>query len=451
MSEIRIKRGHDVPMTGAPERTIVDAPPPQVVAVRPTEFRAIKPKLLVKEGEQVAAGQPLFIDRERPEIKFPSPGGGEVIEIRHGPRRVCEEIFIRLAADEPFVDGQAWSPDEARQLTREQIVEALIDSGLWTLFRSRPYHAIPDPESRPEGIFIGASDSSPLPFDTALALEGREADFQFGVDILGQLTEGAVHLGLSAGTASCAACAGVKNCEKHIFSGPHPSGQVEVQIHYVLPARKDREVWYLCAQDVAGLGEYFRTGRFPVGRVVAVGGENAPASASRHFRTRRGVAIDALLGGAELPASTRVVSGSILTGIQVSPGCGIGHYDSKFSVIPEVDRPEFVGWMKPGSDKVSRFRTFASGLKPGRLPSSDARLGGGVRAHVATGLYEEVCAVDILPAYLMKSLLVEDVEETESLGLADCAECGLCTYVCPSKIEFGDIIAAGMESVLKEG
>jgi Na+-transporting NADH:ubiquinone oxidoreductase subunit A len=449
MSETKIKRGYDVPMAGAPRREVVDAPRPDVVAIRPNEFRAIKPKILVKEGETVAAGAPLFFDRERPEIKFPSPGGGEVIEVRRGARRVCLEIFIRLAADEPFAEAPAWGAEKARQLTREQIVEALLDSGLWTTLRRRPFHVIPDADARPEAVFIGGSDSSPLPFDHSLAMEGRDEDFQLGIDLLGKLTEGSVHLATTKGAPSCSAFAGARNCEKHEFSGPYPSGQIEAQIQFLMPAKKGREVWYLDAQDAASLGEWFRTGRFPVSRVVAVGGPNA--ADARHFRTRRGVSVATLQGADFAPASTRIVSGNILAGRQVSLACGLGHYDVKFGVIPEGDQPEFIGWMKPGFDKVSRFRTFATSMLPAKPRALDTKLGGGVRAHVATGLYEEVCAVGILPSYLMRSLLVEDMEEAESLGIADCAECGLCTYVCPSKIEFGDIIARGMEAILKEG
>jgi len=448
MSEYKIKRGYDVPMIGAAERVVEDAGRPEIVSIRPGEFRAVKPKIDVQDGDAVQAGQPLFHDRKRPEIKFPSPGGGEVLEVRYGRRRRCEEIFIKLASEESFAERRSYSADEARRLSRPQIVETLLDGGLWASLRQRPYSVIPDPASDPDAVFIAASDSGPLPFDPSLALDGREADFQLGIDLLSRLTEGKVHLCLAKKGAPARAFAEATGCEKHTFSGPYPSGLIEAQIHYVMPYKKGRKVWYVDCQDVAAIGELFRTGRYPVTRVVAVGGEGADAR--KHFLTRRGVSADFLLKGSSHPARNRFVSGGVLTGTSVSCESALGFYDSKFSVFPEGDEPEFIGWMKPGFGKVSRFRAYASALLPPRAPHLTANLGGGVRAHVATGIYEDVCAVDILPAYLMKAVLAGDFEEMDALGIHDCAECGLCTFVCPSKIEFGEIIARGVEEFLQE-
>jgi Na+-transporting NADH:ubiquinone oxidoreductase subunit A len=448
MSEYKIKRGYDVPMIGAAERVVEDAGRPHVVSIRPDEFRAVKPKILVQDGDKVQAGQPLFHDRQRPEVVFPSPGGGEVVEVRYGRRRKCLEVFVKLDGDESWTEHRKWSPEDARKLSRAQVVEALLDGGMWSCLRQRPYSVIPDPESVPEAIFIAASDSGPLPFDPSLALDGREADFQLGVDLLAKLTEGKVHLCLAKKGAPSRAFAEVSGCEKHAFSGPYPSGLIEAQIHYVMPHRKGRRVWYLDCQDVAAVGEMFRTGRYPVDRVVAVGGEGADAR--KHFRTRRGVSAGFLLKGNSHPARNRFVSGGVLTGVSIRNDSGLGFYDSKFCVFPEGAEPEFIGWMKPGFGRVSRFRAFASALAPPRAPHLTANLNGGVRAHVATGIYEDVCAVDILPAYLMKAALAGDFEEMDALGLHDCAECGLCTFVCPSKIEFGGIIARGIGDFLKE-
>jgi Na+-transporting NADH:ubiquinone oxidoreductase subunit A len=445
MADFKVKRGYDVPLVGAPESVLADSPRPTIVSIRPNEFRAVKPKILVTEGETVTIGQPLFLDRARPEIRFPSPGAGEVVEVRYGARRVCEEIFVRLSEDR-WTEHTHRNPDEIRKMNRAQIVEALLDTGLWTSLRKRPFSTIPNADATPEAIFVSASDSSPLAFDSALAVQGREADFQIGIDVLGRLTEGKVHVCLAAG-ADHAPFRAATHCEHHTFSGPYPSGQIEVQIHYVLPYKKGREVWFLDCQDVAAIGETLRTGHYSVSRVVAVGGENA--THPRHFRSRRGVALEHLDPQAS-PARSRVVSGNALSGTRVSTSSGLGHHDCKFSVIPEVEHPEFIGWMLPGFDKVSRYRAYASALAPPKKPHITTGLGGGVRAHVATGIYEDVCAVDILPPYLMKAILVNEVEEAESLGLHDCAECGLCTYVCPSKIEFGEIFRQGIDDYLKE-
>lgn len=446
MSDYRMKRGYDLPMLGAPAGQVVDAARPRQVAVRPNEFRLVKPKLLVKEGEAVACGAPLFLDRERPEIRVVAPGGGVIREIRFGRRRVCEEIFIELSDTEAVVEHTAYSPAEARSLTRTQLVEILLDSGMWASLRRRPFSLIPDPTAMPDGVFVAAWDNDPLPFDHAVALDGRDEDFQLGLDLLGRLTEGKVHVCAGKGAVP-PAVASARNCERHMFSGPYPAGRIEAQIHYVMPHRKGHEVWYLDAQDCADLGELIRTGRYPVARIVAVGGEGA--GTPRHYRTRRGVGASHLDPDAS-PAANRFISGGVFTGIQVSSDSGLGLYDNKFSVIPEGDSPEFVGWMLPGFDKVSRYRAYASTMMPGKTHSLTTNLGGGVRAHVATGIYEDVCGVDILPAYLMKSLLVHDLEEAEKLGIADCAECGLCTHVCPSKIEFGEIISDGIEEFLRE-
>ncbi len=446
MSDYKTKRGYDVPMLGAADRSLADAARPVRVSVRPTEFRMVKPKLMVKEGETVSAGQPLFHDRNHAEVRVVAPAGGEIEEIRFGPKRVCEEIFIKLADQEPVVEHKAYAPAEARQLTRAQVVEILLDSGLWPSLRQRPFSVIPDPESVPDAVFVGASDNDPLPFDYGLALEGREEDFQLGIDLLGKLTEGKVHVGTMKGAVPNAVSQ-ARNCEKHTFTGPYPAGLAATQIHYVLPHKKGRSVWYLDAQDCADIGEVFRAGRYPVARVVAVGGEGAVDA--RHFRTRRGVPACHLDPEAS-PARNRFVSGGPFTGTRVASDGGLGLYDNKFSILPEGDEPMFVGWMLPGEDRQSRYRAFASALLPPRPQHLDTNLGGGVRAHVATGVYEDVCAVDVYPSYLMKSILAHDIEEMESLGIADCAECGLCTHVCPSKIEFGEIIENGIREILRE-
>jgi Na+-transporting NADH:ubiquinone oxidoreductase subunit A len=344
------------------------------------------------------------------------------------------------------VEHKSYAPADARQLTRAQIVEILLDSGLWPSLRQRPFSVIPNPDSSPEAIFVGASDNDPLPFDYGLALEAREEDFQLGIDLLGKLTDGKVHVGTMKGAVP-AAVSQARNCEKHTFSGAYPAGMAATQIHSVLPHRKGRVVWYVDAQDCADIGEVVRAGRYPVARVVAVGGEGAVDA--RHFRTRRGVTPSHLDPKAS-PAHNRFVSGGPFTGTTVSSDGGLGLYDCKFCVLPEGDEPAFVGWMLPGEDRQSRFRAFASALLPPRAQHLTTNLGGGVRAHVATGVYEDVCAVDILPAYLMKSILAHDIEEMESLGISDCVECGLCTHVCPSKIEFSEIIEDGIREILRE-
>jgi Na+-transporting NADH:ubiquinone oxidoreductase subunit A len=446
MADFKIKRGYDVPMVGAPERVVEDAPRPKTVSIRPNEFRMIKPKIEVKEGDSVSIGTPLFHDRARPEIRFPSPGSGTVQEIRLGRRRVCEEIVVELGADDTFVEHDV--PGDPRALERGQIVSLLVESGVWTLLRSRPFSLIPETGAVPDGVFIAASDSSPIAADPSLALDGREDDFQLGIDVLGRLTEGKVHLCTMRGAPSCAAFDRATGCEKHSFQGIYPAGQIEVQIHHVLPHKRGRQVWFAGAEDVAAIGELFRTGRYSPAKVVAVGGEMA--SRKLHFRTRRGVSADVLLGGDVSPARTRFVSGNVLTGERIRSTSGIGHWDTKICLLPEGDEPEFIGWMKPGFGVVSRWRAYAGAVFPASEPHLTTNLGGGVRAHVATGVYEDVCAVDILPAYLMKSILANDLEEMDGLGLHDCAECGLCTFVCPSKIEFGEIISGGIQDFLKE-
>jgi len=446
MADYRIKRGYDVPVTGAAERAVVDAPRPRTVSLRPNEFRGIKPKIEVDEGDAVSIGTPLFHDRARPEIRFPSPGSGKVEEVRYGRRRVCEEIVVSLGEKDEWVEHEV--PADPRSLERGRVVSLLVESGLWTLLRSRPFSLVPDTGAVPEGVFVAASDSSPLPFDPSLALDGREDDFQLGIDVLGKLTSGKVHLCTLRDAPSCAAFDRATGCEKHRFRGPYPAGQIEVQIHYVLPWRKGRQVWFAGAQDVAAIGELFRTGRYSPAKVVAVGGEMAKRRT--HFRTRRGVSADFLLGGDTSPARTRYVSGNLLAGRRIRSTSGVGHWDEKLCLLPEGDEPEFIGWMKPGFGVVSRWRAYASAFLPAKEPHLTTNLGGGVRAHVATGVYEDVCAVDILPAYLMKSILAQEFEEMEGLGLRDCAECGLCTFVCPSKIEFGKIIADGIRDFLAE-
>ncbi|MDP6461858.1 MAG: NADH:ubiquinone reductase (Na(+)-transporting) subunit A [Gemmatimonadota bacterium] len=450
MSSFKISRGYDIPVPGAASRKLVAAPPARTVALRPGDFRGVKPRLLVHEGDRVSAGTPLFADKERPEIVFGSPGGGEVVEIRRGKRRLLLEIVVKLDAEEPFAEGPGATPAQMESLTREQIVDRLLGAGLWPVFRQRPFSNIPDPAVDPAGIFVSASDTSPLPHDPNLALVDREEDFRLGLGVLRKLTSGQVHVGLHSRTrASGSALANLAAVSTHTFDGPHPSGQAEVQIHHALPHKPGQVVWYLDAQDVAAVGECLRSGRYPVTRVIAVGGEGAENRV--HYRTRRGVPATLLTGTDSTAHGFRTVSGTLLSGSEVTPGAAVGFHDATLCVIPEGTEPEFAGWMKPGFSKVSRFRAYASALVRSGPGSINTNLGGGVRAHVMTGVHEDVCATGLYPAQLMKSVLAEDVEETMKLGLLDCAECGLCTFVCPSKIEFGRILGQAIEECMREG
>ncbi len=445
---IHISKGHDFKLFGRPEPTITDASRPARVALQPPDFRYLRPRLKVKKGDAVRAGTHLFESKDDSRIVFGSPGSGTVVDIRFGARRRILEVIVELAGEEQFEEAGSLSPDEVRKLDRDKIVERLLTGGLWPLVRQRPFSKIADPDGKPRAVYVGAMSTEPFLPDPDVVLEGQEGDFQLGLDILGKLTKGKVHLCVST-KARSKALTQAQGVETHCFTGPHPSGNIAVQIYHVDPPGPHETVWYLGAQDTLAVARFFRTGRFPTERVVSLGGSGARER--RYFRSRFGASVESLTQGKLDDGELRFVSGGVLTGRKIEAAGFLGFYDTALYVLPEGRTREMLSFMRPGLGKYSLSRTVADSFLPTADYRLDTNLNGGSRNFVMTGIYEDICPVDIIPDQLAKSVLAGDIEESEKHGILDCAECGLCTFICPSKIEVGSIIQKGLDEIVKEG
>ncbi len=450
MAEFKFRKGYDIPLAGAAAKDVVDAPKPATVALKPTDFRGVKYRLLVNEGDAVKVGTPLVRSKSREDWRFASPASGTVKAIVRGRRRVLEAIIIEPDAEPQYESFTSYEPAQLAGLSKADALTLLLEAGMLHLFRQRPYDLAANPDDEPRDIFISGFDTAPLAADTAIILAGNEAAFQAGLDVCSTLTRGQVHL--AARPQAPAAISDAKNVEVHRFSGPHPAGTVGVQIHHVKPITSGRDiVWTIGVQGVIMLGRLFLTGRIDTRTVVALAG--AGVNAPQYYRTVAGAAVAALIADALVDGENRIISGDVLTGRKIEADGHIGFYDNLISVIPEATESEFLGWTLPGFKKLSWFRGFASRLRPGRTLSQDTRLAGGRRAMVATGIYESVLPMDIMPEFLVKSCLAQDIEEMEQLGIYEVteAEVALCEYICPSKTDIQQIIRDGLTLMQKEG
>jgi Na+-transporting NADH:ubiquinone oxidoreductase subunit A len=448
MAVFTVKNGLDIKIAGAPGKHLDTMPIPQSVALKPVEFKGVKPKLLVKEGDPVKVGQPLFYDKNKPDVLFGSPGGGVVKAIQRGHRRVITAFIIELNGTEDWIEFEPVTESGLMDITRESIVERLLKGGVWPVFRQRPFGKIPDPKLIPRSIFVNGMDTEPLAGDPDVAVEGRETDLQFGFKLLKKLTEGTLYLTLKAGHNP--AYAAMEDLCVHHIKGPHPAGLAGTHIRLIEPLKQGETVWTLRTSDVAAVGSFFRTGRYPVDRVVALSGEgiNEPG----HLATRVGAPVAALTDGRIKDGEYRIISGTVLMGTAVDSDGYMGLYDTVCTVVPESSKRDFMGWAMPGWKKFSLFKAYCSSLIPWKTFPFDTRLNGGVRPIVNIGAWEKVFALDIHLSYLVRAILAEDLEEAESLGLLEVTEedVALCTLVCPSKMELGDIIRSGLDLYEKE-
>ena len=446
---IRIKKGLDIKLKGKPEKIIIQADPSEFYAVKPPDFPGLSPlpKLSVIIGSEGTTGSPLFYDKNKPDILFTSPVSGKVVAVNRGERRRILEVVIESDKKNEAVTFQKGDP---KTMNRETIVNNLLKSGVWPFIRQRPFHIIADPDDDPRAIFISGFDSAPLAPDLDFILNGEEASFQTGIDVLSQLTSGKIHIGVNAVFATADVFSKTEGVELHKFRGPHPAGNVGVQINHVDPVKKGEQVWTVNAQDVIVIGKLFEKGVFNPTRLVALTGSEVIKP--RYYRTKLGASVKPLLKDNVKEGNNRYISGNVLTGSKISKEGFIGFYDSQVTVIPEGDFYEFLGWALPGLKKFSASRTFFSFLTPNNRYTLHTNLQGGRRAFVLTGQYEKVLPMDIYPMQLLKAILVEDIDLMENLGIYEVAEedFALCEYVCTSKTEVQSILRSGFELMQKE-
>jgi Na+-transporting NADH:ubiquinone oxidoreductase subunit A len=444
---VKINRGLNLKLKGAAERVFGNAPMSEVFAIKPTDFHGVTPKLLVKQGDEVVAGAPLFYDKYNEKIKFSSPVSGEIAEIVRGEKRKILEIKILADKEVRYKEFPKVDPN---QLSREQIISSLMDAGIWPMIRQRPYHTIANPDQKPKSIFISAFDTNPLAPDNDFILHSNGADFQAGLDAISKLTEGKVHLNVSGDLTPSKVFLESKNVQINKISGPHPSGNVGVQIHHIDPINKGDIVWFLYPQDVILIGKFFREGKFDATRVIALTGSQVKSP--KYFKTFIGASVKNILAGNIIEDKNRVISGNVFTGKQIMPDGYLGFYDSQLTVIPEGDDPEFFGWLIPSSKKFSISRTFLSWLTPGKEYVLNTNMNGEERPFVMTGEYDKVFPFDIYPQQLLKAILVDDIDLMEKLGIYEVAEedFALCEFICTSKIDSQKIIRKGIDVIKKE-
>jgi len=459
MANHKITKGLDLPISGRPVQVIRENASVGRVAILADDFPGMKPRMHVEEGQTVKRGQALFEDRKNEGALFTAPGAGRVIGIHRGARRVLQSVVIDLSDSEragspspdELVRFESFTGKGPSELSREEIRDLLAESGMWTALRTRPYSKVPAVDSAPVAIFVTAIDTAPLAALPEAVLEEQLQAFDRGLALLAKLTDGKTYLCMREHSDLASSVSAPVQSE--YFAGPHPAGTPGLHIHLLEPVSRHKTVWHIGYQDVANIGRLFETGTLDVSRVVAIGG---PVVADpRLSRTRRGACIDDVVGkeGGEL--ELRHISGSVLSGKKaMGEAFGfLGHYDVQISVLAEDREMEFVGWMMPGPKTFSVLPLFLSkflGVKSFDLTTSTH---GSPRAMVPIGMYERVMPLDILPTFLLRSMMVGDLERAEQLGALELDEedLALCTFVCPGKTDYGPVLRRCLDLIEKEG
>lgn len=445
--EIRLKKGLNINLVGEAIKVYATIKPSETYVVKPTDFHGMTPKMLVKVGDKVKAGSVLFYDKYMEQVKYCSPVSGEVVAIERGAKRRILEVVVKADTEQQY---EEFVKADAADLSREQIINAMLKAGVWPFVRQKPYDIVANPTSIPKAIFISAFNSAPLGIDNDFALYGMEELFQKGLDFIVKLTEGKTHLNIDGNTNSSKVFTAAKGVEINKVSGPHPAGNVGVQIHHIDPINKGDVVWYLQPQDVIAIARLFTEGKYDVSRIVALCGSEVEKP--RYYRTIAGAQISNMLADNTASDNYRVVSGDVLTGTQIaSDGC-LGFYDTQLTVLPEGNEAEFMGWLLLGLQKFSASKTFLSWLSPSKKYKLDTNMHGEERAYVMTGQYEKVLPMDIYPMHLIKAIMIEDIELMENLGIYEVSpeDFALCEFVCTSKMEVQSIIREGLDLVRKE-
>ncbi len=445
---IKLKKGLDIKLNGEAEKVVQSACKISSCALKPTDFRSMTPKLVVKVGDAVKAGDVVFIDKLHPEIKFTTPVSGTIEAVNRGERRKLLEVVVKADATTQYRD---FGKSDLSQLNRDEVINRLLDSGAWPLIKQRPYDIIANPTITPKAIFVSAFDSAPLAPDYDLILNGQEKDLQTGFDCLQKLCHKNVNLNLQVGTPATSIFNKLKNVDINYFSGPHPAGNPGIQIHHLNPINKGEQVWIVNIQDVVILGRLFNEGRFDARKIVVLAGSEV--TKPQYCRTILGASIADITGGKlKNNSSQRIISGNVLTGTTVAPDGYLSYYDNQITVIPEGNYYEFLGWGTPGFHKYSASRLFPAFLCPKKHYTLDTNLHGERRAFVVSGQYEKVLPMDIYPVYLLKACLTQDIDRMEQLGIYEVApeDMALCEFVCTSKTPVQQILNEGIELMIKE-
>lgn len=446
---IKITKGLDLPIAGLPDGQRIDDVTVTRVAVKGEEYIGLRPSMAVQEGDRVAKGQLLFEDKKIPGVRFTAPASGIVSAIHRGERRVLQSVVIDIDGDDA-VTFNVYAPDALATLPRETVAAQLIESGLWTAMRTRPFSKTPAPGTEPAAIFVTAMDTNPLAADPQPIILAQRDAFNAGLTVLTRLTDGKVHVCQGSGGKLGGHPQGQVTFNQ--FSGPHPAGLVGTHIHFLEPVSLNKQVWHLNYQDVIAYGKLFLDGVLWTERIIALGGPQVKQP--RLLRTCLGADLDTMLVGELYDGENRVLSGSVLNGTQaVGPHAFLGRFHLQVSVLKEGRDKELLGWVAPGRDKFSITRTTLGHFLKKKLFNLSTDTHGGERAMVPIGSYERVMPLDILPTVLLRDLLAGDTDSAQALGCLELDEedLALCTYVCPGKYEYGPVLRRVLTQIEQEG
>ncbi|PJX14277.1 Na(+)-translocating NADH-quinone reductase subunit A [Halomonas sp. 141] len=447
---IEVKKGLDLPITGAPEQRIEDAQLVRHVAILGTDYVGMKPTMEVQAGDKVKLGQLLFTDKKVDGVRFTAPAAGEVVAINRGEKRRLLSVVIKVDENEEAMTFASHDRGTLGQLDRQTVVDQLVESGLWTALRTRPFSRTPAIDSVPADIFVTAVDTHPLSADPALIINENSQAFEDGLKVLTRLTEGNVFL--CTGANASLPGSDVSGVKTESFAGPHPAGLVGTHIHYLSPVALHKKVWHIGYQDVIAFGKLFVEGKLDVSRIVAVGGPRAEKP--RLLRTRVGASTQELLAGEVIqPEDTRVISGSVFSGFAAEGNITyLGRFHNQISLLEEGNKRTFMGWLSLGANRHSIMGIYLSRFKGLSNYAPTTSTNGSERAMVPVGNYERVMPLDIMPTQLLRSLIVGDIEVAMQLGCLELDEedLALCTYVCPGKYEYGPILRDNLTMIEKE-
>lgn len=448
--QVKLKKGFDIRLVGKAEKKIGEFQQIKTFAIKPTDFIGMqRPKVLVKEGDTVKAGTPVLFDKKMEKVQFVAPVSGEIVEIKRGDKRKLLEIKILADKEFEFEKFEKYTEGDISAASRDKLIDHMTASGVWPQIIQRPFGIIADPDTEPKSIFISGFDTHPLAPDYGFLLEGQEKYFQAGINVLKQLTKGKVNLGLSADGTPPPVFSNVQNVDVNYFSGPHPSGNVGVQIHHIDPIGRGDLVWTVNPYGVVQIGKLFLNGIYDASKLIAVTGSEVKNPI--YAQTYLGGCVDSFVSDNTKSDHVRFISGNVLTGEKIKFDGYLGFYHNQMTVIPEGDYYEFLGWMKPTTEKLSYHRALGllSFLFPKKEYALDSNARGEERAFVQTGVFESVTPMDIFPVYLLKAIMAEDFDEMEELGIYEIVEedLALCEFVDVSKHPVQEIVRKGIELI----
>ncbi|WP_226390615.1 Na(+)-translocating NADH-quinone reductase subunit A [Penaeicola halotolerans] len=447
---VKLKKGFDIKLAGRAEKKLAEIQQPETFAIKPTDFVGMqRPKVLVNEGDKVKAGTPILFDKKAEAVQYTAPVSGEIVEIKRGEKRKLLEIKILADKEVSFESFDKYSISDIKGLNKDVALAQMLKSGVWPNIVQRPFGIVADPADSPKSIFISGFDSSPIAADYSFILKGSDEYFQAGIDILKKFTSGLIHLNINAAAEIPTTFSNAQGVQINKFSGPHPAGNVGVQIHHIDPINKGDIVWTITPMGVVEIGKLFLEGKYDTTTLIALAGSEVKSP--QYYKTYKGASIKRFIEGNLKQDHVRFISGNPLTGERIDREGYVGFYNNVVSVLPEGDYYEFLGWMKPTAKKLSFHRALGllSFLSPNKEYVLDTNVRGEERAFVQTGTFEQVLPMDIYVTYLLKAIMAEDFDGMEELGIYEVVEedLALCEFIDVSKHDVQQIVRKGLELI----